>query len=263
MQEIHILSISLLASALALGACSKSERDKGESAKVGAPGAAAKAVPEAPAAQPKPKPDEAKAADKPMRAPLTDTAPDALGKVPDGFGVAVGDEIPDVTVTDLKGEEVALSSLHSERPMLLIFYRGGWCPFCNSQVHAMTEAYGQFDARGVTPVMISVDQPEVASETQATYQIPFPVLSDPDLVAHEAFRVIHEASAEEREKLAGFGIDIEKYSGRDHHKFAIPSIFLVDKTGAVRWAHVDPAYKVRPSVKQLLGVLDEAGFKAP
>ena len=187
------------------------------------------------------------------------TPQDRLGALPEGLGIAVGQSVPDFTAGDLDGKPVMLSALQKEHgAVLLAFYRGGWCPFCNFEIHALTEAYPQFKERSVTPVAISVDKPDEASRTNATYEIPFPVLSDPDLHAHEAFRVIHEAGPDEVKRLAGFGIDLERSSGKTHHKFAVPSFFLIDKTGVVRWAHADPEYKVRPTVAQLLAAIDAA-----
>jgi peroxiredoxin len=57
-------------------------------------------------------------------------------------------------------------------------------------------------------------------------------------------------------KMKGFGVDIESYSGRAHHEIAVPALFLVDRTGVVRWAHSDPDFKVRPSTAQILAAID-------
>jgi peroxiredoxin len=138
----------------------------------------------------------------------------------------------------------------------LIFYRGGWCPFCNFQIRELTHAYGELRKRGVMPVAVSVDRTDEATRTSATYEIPFRVLSDPDLQAHEAFKVVHHADDAEVARLKGFGMDIEQYSGRDHHAIAIPSMFVIDKSGMVRWAHAARDYKTRPSPEQLFAALD-------
>jgi peroxiredoxin len=145
------------------------------------------------------------------------------------------------------------------RSVLLVFYRGGWCPYCNFQIHELTAAYPEYQKRGVTPVAISVDKQDEAAKAEATYTIPFPLLSDPDLAAHKAFRVIHQADEAEVAKLKGFGIDLEERSGKTHHAFAVPSLFLIDKGGVVRFAHADPEYKVRPRTKQILAAIDAAG----
>jgi peroxiredoxin len=125
----------------------------------------------------------------------------------------------------------------------------------------LTAAYPKFQERGILPVAISVDRIEEAAKTQATYTIPFPVLSDPDLAAHSAFRVIHQADESEVARLKGFGIDLENSSGRTHHMIAIPSLFIIDRDGIARWAHADADYKVRPSTDQILQVLDGLGIK--
>ena len=184
-----------------------------------------------------------------------------LGALPAGVGIAVGERAPEAEVVDFEGRTARLGDLLSKGPTLLVFYRGGWCPFCNFQIRELTTAYPEFKARGVTLVAISVDKTEESAKTKATYDIPFPVLSDPGLVAHRAFRVIHRADDAEVARLKGFGIDLERSSGRDHHAIAIPAIFAINKDGVVRWAHADPNYKVRPTTRQLLDVLDGLGWR--
>ena len=197
----------------------------------------------------------------PMTKEYTATPNDKLGVLPNGMGIAVGRPAPDFTVTNLDGASTSLAALRDKHgAILLAFYRGGWCPYCNFEIRALSKVFPEFKNKAVTPVAISVDKVDEASKTNATYEIPFPVLSDPDLRAHEAFRVVHEASDEEVTRLRGFGIDIERSSGKTHHKFAVPAFFLIDAQGVVRWAHADPEYKVRPTTEQLLAAIDGANL---
>lgn len=180
-----------------------------------------------------------------------------IGELPEGVGLEVGEAAPEVSTTDTDGETVELLGLADEGESLLVFfYRGGWCPFCNFQVREMTEAYDRFDDRDVVPVAISVDKPERGAETEQAYEIPYPVLTDPDLTVHEAFDVTYEAGEQEVEKLREGGMDIEEASGREHNIYAIPSVFVIDAEGTVRWAHANRDYQVRPSPEQLVGVID-------
>ena len=188
---------------------------------------------------------------------LQDADAKELGTLADGVGVPVGDQAPNATVEDIGGRPIELSSLWSERPLVLVFYRGGWCPYCNSQIRRLTKTNADFDKRGVGIAVISVDSVEESNRTKKTYEVPFPILSDPDLKAHEAFRVVHKIDDATADKYKGFGIDLDKASGRSHHKIAVPSIFIVDQGGTVRWAHGGPDYKVRPSPAQLLAGLDK------
>ena len=104
--------------------------------------------------------------------------------------------MPDARGRDLDGKDVELSSLYEKGPVLLAFYRGGWCPFCNSEIHALTKAYPEYqEKRGVTPVAVSVDKPDAEAKLNATYAIPFPVLSDSDALMLDAFHVARKASA--------------------------------------------------------------------
>jgi peroxiredoxin len=203
-----------------------------------------------------------KPAKKPDKKDYEAPAADKLGTQAEGKGLAVGTAAPDASVTDMKGQAVKLSAARAGKPALIIFYRGGWCPYCNMQVHKMATEYDSFAARGVMPIMISADKPDSAAKTAATYEVKFPILSDPDLAAHKAFNVVHKATPEQVKALKDRGQDVEKSSGRKHHMFAVPSIFLVDASGTIKWAHVDTNHKVRPSTDQLLGVLDAQGFKA-
>jgi peroxiredoxin len=97
-----------------------------------------------------------------------------------------------------------------------------------------------------------VDAIDGAEKMRAAYEVPFPLLSDSDLKAHEAYRVIHTLDAEGVAKLKHHGLDIERWSGRDHHKVAIAAMFLVGKDGKVRFAHASADYMTRPHVDQVL-----------
>lgn len=190
------------------------------------------------------------------------TAAESLGTLPEGVGVAVGAAAPGAAVSDLEGQPVELAELYAGGPIMLVFYRGGWCPYCNFQLRQLSEDYAEFQRRGVSLVLISVDRVEEGARTRASWQIPFPVLSDPDLVAHRAFRVLEVVDAETQERYRSFGIDLEGASGRDHHTIAVPSVFVIDAEGQVLFAHADRDYRTRPSNAQLLEALDGLALTA-
>jgi peroxiredoxin len=199
----------------------------------------------------------------PTPKPTTATPADKLGTLAPGTGLAVGEHVPDVQALDLAGKTVRLADLVAKGPLLLVFYRGGWCPYCNYEIHEMTVAFPQYQKRGVLPVAISVDIPEEGAKTNATYTIPFPVLSDSKLSVIDAFHVANHVDDATLAKMKGFGVDLEKASGQMHHTIAIPALFLIDKQGVIRWAHDDPTFTVRPSTEQILGAIDAAHVSQP
>lgn len=105
--------------------------------------------------------------------------------------------------------------------------------------------------------MVSVDELDGNLATKDAYDVPFPVLSDPDAEVHTAYNVVNELDDAGVERLKGFGLDIERWSKRKHHKIAIPSIFLIDEDGVVQFAHAAHDYKSRPKTDKLLEVLAE------
>jgi thiol-disulfide isomerase/thioredoxin len=98
---------------------------------------------------------------------LGETAEAKLGTAPPGFGLAVGQRAPDATLEDLTGKKQKLSELYKSGPTFVVFYRGGWCPFCNLQLHDLAAAKADFDKRGIRLVAISVDKPSEEAKTQA------------------------------------------------------------------------------------------------
>ena len=179
-----------------------------------------------------------------------------LGSRDNDIGLAPGSSVPEFEIKDHQGNTVSFEDLQTKAPLMVVFYRGGWCPYCNLQIRQLTEAWPEFKQRGVTPVLISVDKPDAAALAQRSYDIPFPVLSDPNLLAHDAFQVTMKIDDALIPKYKQYGIDVEQWSGKTHHKIAVSSAFFVDKKGKILWAHSAMDYKTRPSVEQLLQVID-------
>jgi peroxiredoxin len=219
--------------------------------------AAAPAAAEPVAAEPPAPAPAVEAAPAPPPPPeLKATAEDRLGTSPAGFGLKVGDRAPTAALLDVTGATVKLATLYAKGPTFVIFYRGGWCPFCNAQLHSLSEAKAEFDKRGVQLVAISVDKPSEEAKTQALHGVAFPMLSDPKLVVQTAFKIVHKTGEEEQKALAGYGIDLASYSGENHKNFATPAIFFIDKRGVIRFVHVDEDYQTRPSTAQMLAIAD-------
>lgn len=173
-----------------------------------------------------------------------------LGVLAEGVGVPPGTEVPALSLTSVDGSAVQLAEVTpGASAQLLVFYRGGWCPYCNGQLRDLAGIHEQLASQGVQLVAISGDAPDKAALSAATWELPFPVLADLDLSAHRAFGVLTRPSEGTLTKYRTWGLDV-----REDGHMAVPSLFLV-VDGEVRWAHADPDYKTRPSPEQLLEVL--------
>ncbi len=111
--------------------------------------------------------------------------------------------------------------------------------------------------------MVSVDALDNAIKMTDGYKVPFPLLSDPAATAHDAYKVSLVGTPERAKKLKSYGIDVQRWSKRDHDKIAIPSMFLIDKGGVVRFAHASHDHRTRPKLDELLPALEKALQAAP
>jgi peroxiredoxin len=179
------------------------------------------------------------------------------------IGLAPGETVTNFSIEQHTGDLVSFDSLKQKSTLLVIFYRGGWCPYCNVQIRQLTNAYPQFSERRILPVLISSDKPDASSLATKTYNIPFPVLSDPDMVAHDIFKVTMQITEELEKTYREYGIVLQDWSGKTHRKFAVASAFIVDQQGVIQWSHTALDYKTRPSVRQLLRAIDKYQEQKP
>lgn len=187
---------------------------------------------------------------------LSVTGQQQLGTRENNIGLAIGSTVADFSISTHDNKTVTLKDIQSMGDTLVVFYRGGWCPYCNVQIRQLTQAWPEFQQRRITPILISVDKTDAAALAQRTYEIPFPVLSDTDLIAHNAFEVVLDVDDATFERYKKYGIDLELWSGKNHHKIAVTAAYIVDKNAVVKWAHTSLDYKTRPSVEQLLDIID-------
>jgi peroxiredoxin len=171
-----------------------------------------------------------------------------------------GDALPDAMVRDEQGREVSLHDLVDGKPTVLVFYRGGWCPFCTKHLKELAGIVKPLDAAGVQLLAISMDRPEKIAATPGRDALPYRLLSDSDAAAAKAFGIAFTVDDATVKKYKGFGIDLDDASGRDHHMLPHPAVFVCDAAGTLRLVEANPDYKVRvPADTILKAALDAAG----
>ncbi len=178
-----------------------------------------------------------------------------LGTREDNLGIDIGSQLSDFMVTTYDGQATTLYNLLQNQINFIIFYRGGWCPYCNYHVKQLTEFYPLFKKENIQLILISADDVDGETLLKNTYRIPFPLISDSLLIAHEAFNVTLQFN--ELEVLTAkilYDLELESWSKQPHYKIAVPAYFLLDQQGIVKWEHIAQDYTVRPSPKQLLSV---------
>ena len=164
--------------------------------------------------------------------------------------VLVGTKAPAFNVHDAAGKPFSFDPDNLDAPALIIFYRGGWCPYCNKHLMKLRNIEQDMIDLGFDALFLSADKPEKLREMQTENEFSYTLLSDNDLIASTAFGLTYYVSDQLLEKLIGWEHDIEDASGRDHRLLPVPGVFLVNREGIIEYHYVNPDYKVRmePSV---------------
>ncbi|GAB5409539.1 MAG: peroxiredoxin-like family protein [Balneolaceae bacterium] len=166
-------------------------------------------------------------------------------EVTDVNPILVNSIIPDVSVKTIEGETVALRAIVSEKLPYLIFYRGGWCPYCSRHMAALQKIEPQIVDLGYQILAVSVDKPEVLKETLTEVELSYTLLSDSPAEVMKAFGIAYRVDDKTIERYKSVGIDFEKNTGYDHHILPAPAVFIINQEGTVQFQYVNPDYKQR------------------
>lgn len=159
--------------------------------------------------------------------------------------ILLGSAMPDVPLQSVDGKATTLGQQVAGKPAILVFYRGGWCPYCNLQLSDLRLITAEAKALGYQIIAISPDQPEELGKTMTKDKLDYSLLSDSKADALRAFGIGFRVDDATIEKYKGYGIDLEKSSGESHHALPVPSVFIVDAAGLLQFSYVHPDYKVR------------------
>ncbi len=165
-----------------------------------------------------------------------------------------GGTLPEeVTVRTVDGEELDLRQVVLGRPVVLVFYRGGWCPYCNTHLKELAGIRHQLAELGVGLVALSPDTPgKLAEALEGEQALSYKLLSDSGHKAMTAFGVAFTVDPATDKQLRDFGVDLADWSGRSERVLPVPSVFVVDQSGTIRFAHAEPDYTTRLSGEDLL-----------
>jgi len=182
------------------------------------------------------------------------TVPDDPAKV---TPVAVGTLAPAFTAKEVDGRPFRFDPKALQQPTLLIFYRGGWCPFCNAHLQQLRTVEPQIVAMGYRVLFLSTDRPEILYSSLKE-KVDYHILSDASMEAARAFGVAYRLDDASFARMKSFGVDLEATQGATHHELPVPSVFIIDRAGFVRFRHFNPNYRVRLDAASVLAAAREA-----
>lgn len=157
----------------------------------------------------------------------------------------VGMKAPDFTLRDVENQPFRFESGSQAKPIVLTFFRGGWCPYCNLHLSELRMAEKQLGEMGFDIWFISIDKPELLLASLDEPGIGYTVYSDSSLDATRAFGLAFRVDDELNEKYLSYDIDLEKASGETHHVLPAPATYIIGADGVINFAYINPDYKVR------------------
>ena len=169
--------------------------------------------------------------------------------------LAVGEAAPDFTLPGADGQAVSLAALLRDGPVVVTFYRGGWCPYCNIQLRAYQEALPEMAVLGARLVAISPQLPDGSLTTAEKNALTFRVLSDIGNAVARRFGLVYALPEELREALRANGKALPGINGDESWELPVPATYVLAPDGRVMLAHVDVDYRRRLPPEAILAVL--------
>ncbi len=158
----------------------------------------------------------------------------------------VGAPVPPVVFRRLDGSPFDLQKAAVEKPMILVFYRGGWCPYCNTQLSQLRKVQSNLLELGYQVVAVSPDRPEKLRATAEKQNLNYTLVSDSEATGMRAFGIAFRVNDQTFNRYKHeLEIDLENYSGSKHHLLPAPAVFIIGKHGKILFQYVNPDFKVR------------------
>jgi peroxiredoxin len=173
-------------------------------------------------------------------------------------GLKVGDRAPDFTLPNAFGQPVTLSKQLAKGPVVLVFYRGAWCPYCNLHLASMQESLPAVAKYGASLVAVSPQKPGRSAEQIRKHGYAFEVLSDLEGTVMNAYQVRFSVPSSLSDVyVRNFRLDLAEYNGPGRYDLPVPGTFVIDRTGRIRSAQAHTDYKRRMEPADVLAALKQ------
>jgi peroxiredoxin len=173
-------------------------------------------------------------------------------------GLMMGQQAPEFHGTDLSGKTVDLRQLlKRHKAVVLFFYRGIWCPYCNKYIQSMQDSLELLTQQGVYVVGVTPQTDENIQKTADRHHISFSMLHDKDYTIMKAYNVDYKLSEEQMATFQKYHVDLTKFNGNTDYILPVPATYIINKKGKIIYAQFNKDYTVRASVADILAGLQK------
>ncbi|MFT4928796.1 MAG: peroxiredoxin [Phenylobacterium sp.] len=197
--------------------------------------------------KPSPLTDEDRATMKSFNAYLAKTMPNP--------GIQVGQKAPNFTLKNAFGHTITLADELKKGPVVLVFYRGSWCPYCNLHLHVLQKAKPEFEKYGAQIIAVTPQTPDRSAAQIKKDGYPFEVLSDSDSQVMKDYQLFFKLSDDLMAIYKKFDINLEAYNGQGRNVLPVPGGFVIDSSGTVVAMEAQTDYKSRIEPATIIAAL--------
>lgn len=164
----------------------------------------------------------------------------------------INDIFPDFSLPNTANEIVELHTLLRKGKVIVAFFRGSWCPYCNLELKALQQNLKQLTDKHVTFVAVSPQARDYSNELKRNYQLDFDVLTDEDNALAKRLGISFELQDYVIPVYGDLGIKLSDYNGNDNNELPVPAVFVIDKTGKITYKFADTNYMNRLDIQELI-----------
>lgn len=170
-------------------------------------------------------------------------------------GLFIDSKAPDFKAKDQYGQVIRLKDVLKKGKVVLVFYRGQWCPYCNKELKRLEDSLQLIKDKGATLIAVSPEKPESVTKTVEKTSATYSILFDDGLKIMKAYDVAFELSENVLTRYKNAGLDVEANNGTNGKYLPVPAVYIIDKESMVIYRFFEPDYKKRASVKEILANL--------
>ena len=171
-------------------------------------------------------------------------------------GLFINSKAYDFKAKDQSGVEINLKELRKKGPVVVIFYRGNWCPYCNKELTRLQDSLQLITEKGASVVAVTPEASEGISQTIEKTKAVFPIVHDEEMKIAKAYKVAYEVDDRTAGRYKSFGTDLLSINQQKlKPSLPVPAVYIVNKEGSVTYRYFNEDYKKRPSVKDILAEL--------
>lgn len=167
-------------------------------------------------------------------------------------GLKVGDNAPMFLAKNQDGKKIELKKLLKKGDVVMLFYRGQWCPYCNQQLKKMNDSLQFISAKGATVLAITPETSENIQKTIEKTKASFSIIEDRNLAIMKSYKVNFAVDEMTIAKYKTYGIDFDKVNGNNSANLPVPATYIIGKNGKIKYAFFDTNYTKRASVKDII-----------